>query len=342
MDFIVASIAGSAHCPLGIGTGTAAFARHSPSDRHLGTQPCCFSRRPARRASGCGRGSAGRRCSGLRPRRHRVRPVSAQLDQRRIPARIARFRRRSAGLLLMEAGRRLDLRWLIGNHRSLRATAADVAPFVAVLLLPGASSVSARQLEPPPRPVVTMASAPAVVLLTVEESLQPGASHGAHPAHGHRHGGVCSLTQDRHCPRRTERRLGQCRHSPALGCGHGATAIVDHFALCARADDSPAALSLSLCARRDGTACGWDCTMMAVPVFSHAVHHGCLAGAERPAPDAGLIMAPAQAHWLLAIILFVIVGASLPWWESHGFALQVIGLLDCARRGQTGSPFISR
>ena len=99
--------------------------------------------------------------------------LAAQLDQRRGTDAGAPIADASLGLLLMEAGRRLDLRWLLGNPSLLRATAADVLlSFVAIFFRLGAGW---------PQPgwaaataAVTMASAPAVVLLTVEESSAQG------------------------------------------------------------------------------------------------------------------------------------------------------------------------
>ncbi|MDR2111756.1 MAG: cation:proton antiporter [Candidatus Accumulibacter sp.] len=78
------------------------------------------------------------------------------------------------GLLLLEAGRRLDLRWLLRNRELLRGSVSDIvvsflaiygfACFVAGLSPAWAAATAA----------VTMASAPAVVLLIIEESRAQG------------------------------------------------------------------------------------------------------------------------------------------------------------------------
>ena len=78
------------------------------------------------------------------------------------------------GLLMMEVGRRLDLSWLRRNPELLRSTLADIGLsfaliFAFALWLVGLSPAWAAATA-----AVTMASAPAVVLLTVEESRAQG------------------------------------------------------------------------------------------------------------------------------------------------------------------------
>ena len=78
------------------------------------------------------------------------------------------------GLLMMEVGRRLDLSWLHRNPELLRSTLADISLsfaliFAFALWLVGLSPAWAAATA-----AVTMASAPAVVLLTIEESRAQG------------------------------------------------------------------------------------------------------------------------------------------------------------------------
>lgn len=80
------------------------------------------------------------------------------------------------GLLLLEAGRRLDLRWLAHNRDLLRGTVSDIAlSFLAIflfaLLLVGLSPAWAAATA-----AVTMASAPAVVLLWSRNRARKGKS----------------------------------------------------------------------------------------------------------------------------------------------------------------------
>jgi hypothetical protein len=77
------------------------------------------------------------------------------------------------GLLMLEIGRRLDLRWLLNNRDLLRGTLADIT-------FPSSSSTPSHCYRRAlaglggRAAAVTMASAPAVVLLTVEESNAQG------------------------------------------------------------------------------------------------------------------------------------------------------------------------
>ena len=78
------------------------------------------------------------------------------------------------GLLLLEAGRRLDLRWMLRNRDLLQGSVSDIVlSFLAIYFfaygLVGLSPAWAAATA-----AVTMASAPAVVLLIIEESRAQG------------------------------------------------------------------------------------------------------------------------------------------------------------------------
>jgi len=236
------------------------------------------------------------------------------------------------GLLLMEAGRRLDLRWLIGNHRLLRATAADVAlSFVAVLLFAwgivglGASWAAATA-------AVTMASAPAVVLLTVEESAAQG-----------------QVTERIILHTAIATAASFVLFTFVLGIVHaelsddwanavihplwvavGATAIawtISRFALAVAGRLPKRSLAQVFVLVAMALLAVGIARMMAVPVFLTLFIMGALLALNDRRQTLAYTALP-EAHWLLAIILFVIVGASLPWWEfSWMTALQAIGLL---------------
>ena len=78
------------------------------------------------------------------------------------------------GLLMMEVGRRLDLGWLRRNPELLRSTLADITLSFALIFIFALWLVGLTPAWAAATAAVTMASAPAVVLLTIEEAKAQG------------------------------------------------------------------------------------------------------------------------------------------------------------------------
>lgn len=236
------------------------------------------------------------------------------------------------GLLLLEIGRRLDLRWLRRNPALLRTAAAEASlSFLAIFgyatLLVGLSPAWGGAAA-----AITMASSPAVVLLTAEETRAQGQ--------------VASRTvlfTSLNCA------ASFVVFAVVLGLIHG-----EHSDDWLNALVHPLWVSLgSLCV---GTFAAGLCLlvarhlpkgsltqvfvlvavallavgiarMIAVPVFLSLF----LMGAAIAHLDGSKTLAYTdlpQGHWLLAIVLFVITGASLPWHDfTLIYGLQAIGLL---------------
>ena len=236
------------------------------------------------------------------------------------------------GLLMMEVGRRLDLSWLRRNPELLRSTLADIGLsfaliFAFALWLVGLSPAWAAATA-----AVTMASAPAVVLLTVEESRAQGQV--------------------------TERIILHTAISAAasfvafafvLGIVHAElsedwlNAVVHPIwvvagALLVGGLGSWSALRIARALPKRSlaqvfvlVACALLAVgiarMLAVPVFLTLFLMGVLLAARDQRQTLRYTQLP-EGHWLLAIVLFVIVGASLPWQEFTWLAgVQALGLL---------------
>lgn len=249
------------------------------------------------------------------------------------------------GLLLMEAGRRLDLRWLAGNTALLRSTAADVLlSFLAIFLFawalvgltPGWAAATAA---------VTMASAPAVVLLTVEESSAQG-----------------QVTERVILHTAIATAVSFVLFALVLGFVHAelsadwvnAVAHPSWVAVgAALIAWGTARLTLLVAARLPKRSLAQVfvlvamsllavgvARMLTVPVFLTLFVMGALLAFDDRRQTLAYTQLP-EAHWLLAIILFVIVGASLPWQEFTWLtALQALGLLLARAGAKMAAAFI--
>ena len=236
------------------------------------------------------------------------------------------------GLLMMEVGRRLDLSWLRRNPELLRSTLADIGLsfaliFAFALWLVGLSPAWAAATA-----AVTMASAPAVVLLTVEESRAQGqvteriilhtaiSSAASFVAFAFVLGVVhAELSEDW---------LNAVVHpiwvvTGALLVGGLGSWLALRIALALPKRSLAQVFVLVACAL---LAVG-IARMLAVPVFLTLFLMGVLLAAFDRRQTLRYTELP-DGHWLLAIVLFVIVGASLPWQEFTWLAgLQALGLL---------------
>jgi len=236
------------------------------------------------------------------------------------------------GLLLLETGRHLDLRWLNAN-RSLLASAlaesglAFVTIFafalLAVGLSPGWSAATAA---------ITMASAPAVVLLTAQENRAQG-----------------QVTQRTLLLTAISCALSFVVFALVLGVVHAEQAgdwlnAVVHplWVVCGSVGIGLACARLALligARQAKGSAAQvfilvavallaiGVARMLAVPVFLSLF----MMGAALNLADQGKVLAYTrlpEGHWTLAIVLFVVTGAMLPLDDLDLLTgLQAIGLI---------------
>lgn len=250
------------------------------------------------------------------------------------------------GLLLLEAGRRLDLSWLARNPALLRASLGDIllsflAVFAFALFVVGMVPAWAAATA-----AVTMASAPAVVLLTVEESKAQGqvtervilhtalSSAAAFASfalvlgvvHAELHGDW----------------LNALIHPLWVIAGSVAIAwLVSRFALLVARRLPKRSLAQVFVLVAAALFAVGIARMLAVPVFLTLFLMGALL-AFRDRQQTLHYTALPEGHWLLAIILFVIVGASLPWHEfSWLTGLYALGLLAVRAAAKVAALFVA-
>ncbi len=236
------------------------------------------------------------------------------------------------GLLMLEIGRRLDLRWLRHNPPLLRTAAAEaflsfVTIFAYATLLVGLSPAWGGAAA-----AITMASAPAVVLLTAEEtraqgqvalrtvlftSLNCAISFVVFAV-------VLGLIHGEH----SEDWLNAVIHPlwvslGALGVGAAAAALCLLIArYLPKGSLAQVFVLVAVALLAVGVA-----RMIAVPVFLSLFLMGAAIAYLDRAKTLAYTELP-QGHWLLAVALFVIIGATLPWHEFTLITgLQALGLL---------------
>lgn len=236
------------------------------------------------------------------------------------------------GLLMMEVGRRLDLRWLRRNPELLRGTLADISLSFALIFAFALWLVGMTPAWAAATAAVTMASAPAVVLLTVEESRAQGqvteriilhtaiSSAASFVAFAFVLGIVhAELSADW---------LNAVVHPLWVVAGALLVGGLGSWLALAIARGVP---KRSLAQVFVLVACALLAVgiarMLAVPVFLTLFMMGVLLAAFDRRQTLRYADLP-EGHWLLAIVLFVIVGASLPWQEFTWLSgLQALGLL---------------
>jgi NhaP-type Na+/H+ or K+/H+ antiporter len=236
------------------------------------------------------------------------------------------------GLLLLEAGRRLDLRWLLRNRDLLRGSVGDIVlSFLAIYsfscwvagLSPAWAAATAA---------VTMASAPAVVLLIVEESQAQGQVTERvmmYSAIGSAASFVVFVAV-----------LGIVHAQQAvtwvtalmhpLWAGGGACLIgwaASRLALVIAGRLPKRSLAQVFVLVAMGLLAIGVARMLGVPVFLTLFLMGVILSARDETRTLSYTVLP-ELHWVLAIILFVVVGASLPWRDFTWLAgAQALGLL---------------
>lgn len=236
------------------------------------------------------------------------------------------------GLLMLEIGRRLDLRWLFHNRELVRATLGDIVlsfltiyffSYLVVGLTPAWAAAAAA---------VTMASAPAVVLLTVEESSAQGQVTERiimHTALGSAAAFVVfAVVLGVVHAESSDDWLNAAIHP--LWVGLGALMIAWLMAtlalVVARLLPKRSLAQVFILVATALLAVG-VARMVAVPVFLTLFLMGAVLALRDKDRTLSYTSLP-DGHWLLAIVLFVVVGASLPWQDFTWLTgVQALGLL---------------
>jgi Kef-type K+ transport system membrane component KefB len=236
------------------------------------------------------------------------------------------------GLLMMEVGRRLDLSWLRRNPELLRSTLADITLSFALIFSFALWLVGLSPAWAAATAAVTMASAPAVVLLTIEEAKAQGQVTERiilHTAIGSAASFVAfAVVLGVVHAELSEDWLNAIAHplwvvAGALLVGGIGTWLALRIAKTLPKGSLAQVFVLIACAL---LAVG-IARMLAVPVFLTLFLMGVLLASRDRQQTLRYTELP-EGHWLLAIVLFVIVGASLPWQEFTWLAgLQALGLL---------------
>lgn len=236
------------------------------------------------------------------------------------------------GLLLLEAGRRLDLRWLLRNRDLLRGNVSDIVlSFLAVYffayLVVGLSPAWAAATA-----AVTMASAPAVVLLIIEESKAQGqvtervilyASLSSAASFV-----VFVVVLGIVHAQQSETWVNTLLHP--LWAGGGACLIawlISRLALTIAGLLPKRSLAQVFVLVAMALLAVGVARMLGVPVFLTLFLMGVILALRDEAKVLSYTSLP-EGHWMLAIILFVVVGASLPWRDFTWLTgVQALGLL---------------
>ncbi|MFB0934229.1 MAG: cation:proton antiporter [Propionivibrio sp.] len=236
------------------------------------------------------------------------------------------------GLLLLEAGRRLDLRWLVKNRDLLRGNVSDIVlsflaiyffSYLVVGLPPAWAAATAA---------VTMASAPAVVLLIIEESRAQGqvtervilySSLSAAAAFV-----VFVVVLGIVHAQQSDNWANTLIHP--LWAGGGAYLIgwlISRLALLIAGRLPKRSLAQVFVLVAMALLAVGIARMLAVPVFLTLFLMGVILSLRDEAKVLSYTSLP-EGHWMLAIILFVVVGASLPWRDFTWLTgLHALGLL---------------
>ncbi|WP_434516828.1 cation:proton antiporter [Dechloromonas sp. ARDL1] len=236
------------------------------------------------------------------------------------------------GLLMLEVGRRLELKWLRSNPILLRGTLADISLSFALIFAFAFWLVGLSPAWAAATAAVTMASAPAVVLLTIEESRAQGQVTERiilHTAIGSAASFVAfAIVLGVVHAELSEDWLNAILHplwvvaGALLVGGLGAWLALRIASALPKRSLAQVFVLVACALLAVGIA-----RMLAVPVFLTLFLMGVFLAACDKRQTLRYTDLP-EGHWLLAIVLFVIVGASLPWQEFTWLAgLQALGLL---------------
>lgn len=246
------------------------------------------------------------------------------------------------GLLMMEVGRRLDLGWLLRNPALLRSTLADIGLSFALIFIFAFSLVGLTPAWAAATAAVTMASAPAVVLLTIEEAKAQGqvteriilhtaiSSAASFVAFAIVLGVVHAEV--------SENWLNAIAHPLWVAAGALLVAGAATWLVLVIARRLPKRSLAQVFVLIAGAMLAVGIArMLAVPVFLTLFLMGVLLASRDRQQTLRYTELP-EGHWLLAIILFVIVGASLPWQNFTWLTgLQALGLLVVRAAAKIGA-----
>ena len=235
------------------------------------------------------------------------------------------------GLLLLEAGRRLDLRWLTKNRDLLRGNVCDIVlSFLAIYFF--AYFVGLPPAWAAATAAVTMASAPAVVLLVIEESRAQGQVTERVILYSSLSSaasfvvfvvvlGIVHAQQSDNWANTLIHPLWAGGGACLIGWAISRLTLLIAGALPKRSLAQVFVL-VAMALLAVGIA-----RMLAVPVFLTLFLMGVILSLRDETKILSYTSLP-EGHWMLAIILFVVVGASLPWREfTWVTGLQAVGLL---------------
>ena len=236
------------------------------------------------------------------------------------------------GLLLLEIGRRLDLRWLFRNGELIRGTLGDIVLSFLVIFMFSYWVVDLPAAWAAATAAVTMASAPAVVLLVIEESNGQGLVSERIILHTALAAAAAFLVFTVvlgvvHAEYSADW-LNALVHP--LWVAGGAVLIawlMSGLALfLARLLPKGSLAQVFVLVASALLAVG-IARMVSVPLFLTLFLMGAMLAFRDADKTLSYTNLP-EGHWLLAIILFVVVGASLPWQDFTWLTgVQALGLL---------------
>ena len=236
------------------------------------------------------------------------------------------------GLLMLEIGRRLDLRWLLYDKTLLRATLGDIILSFLVIFSFSYTVVGLSPAWAAAAAAVTMASAPAVVLLIVEESNAQGQVTERiimHTALGSAAAFVVfAVVLGVVHAEFSDDWLNAAIHPLWVSAGALFIALLtaNLALLVARLLPKRSLAQVFIMVATALLAVG-VARMLAVPVFLTLFVMGAVLALHDKERTLSYTTLP-DGHWLLAIVLFVVVGASLPWQEFTWLTcFQALGLL---------------
>ncbi|MCM8611971.1 cation:proton antiporter [Accumulibacter sp.] len=236
------------------------------------------------------------------------------------------------GLLMLEIGRRLDLRWL-GHHRGLlRAAIAEITLSFTAIFLFAWGVVGLIPAWAAAAAAVTMASAPAVVLLIVEESRAQGQVTERMIMHTALSAAasfvVFAFVVGVVHAEYSDDWLNAVVHPLWVVIGALIVAwLMTRLALLVASRLPKRSLPQVFILVATALLAVGTARMLAVPVFLTLFLMGAILSFGDQERTLSYTNLP-EGHWFLAIILFVVVGASLPWQDfTWLIGLQALGLL---------------
>ena len=236
------------------------------------------------------------------------------------------------GLLMLEIGRRLDLRWLLRNRDLLRGTLGDIALSFLAIFFFAYAVVGLTPAWAAAAAAVTMASAPAVVLLTIEEANAQGQVTERiilHTALGSAAAFIVfAVVLGVVHAQYSDDWLNALVHPLWIAIGAFLVAwLMARLALLVARLLPKRSLAQVFTLVATALLAVGIARMLAVPVFLTLFLMGAMLAFSDAQRTLSYTTLP-DGHWLLAIILFVVVGASLPWHDFTWLAgIQALGLL---------------